>query len=1020
MRVFSFTTAVLFLSLLVPVIAFGQASLKGTVTDAATNETLIGVNVILQGTSLGTATNIEGQFRIVGIPEQLFTIRVSYVGYEPQLIETDFSKTKDVSLNLQMKPTVIEGKEVLVTAQMRGQIAAINQQLTSNAIINVVSEEKIKELPDANAAEAIGRLPGVSLTRNGGEATGVVLRGLSSKFSNITVDGVKIPATDPNTRDVDLSTISQGALAGIELYKTLLPDMDADAIAGAINLVTRKAPSERVIRFDLTGDYNNLMKSANQYDFQGRYGERFYDDKLGIQLQGNIEKRIRSKENTAMNWQQQKSTAFASDSLRGKYSIYNDYVTPGYGTATFTDETRDRNGIQSILDFNTPDSGSVKLSGLYSETGRDIATHSRVYVGTSSSAYWDYNYEYNELRISTVNASLQGKNYLLGLDIDWCASYAKSVTDNPYDFALKFTGGGADPTQSIGNTLESLSARADNNFAAAQCSTGVYKQQLNFDQDKTAYVNALKKYTIGTTMSGAVKIGGKYREKTRWMTAEEYDDNNYLGGYLYHNGIDTVALKNSRFSSYFNSSVPDVLTDFIDSPVGSRGLLGKFAFTPLINLDALKQWYSLFKDANNSGNREFVYSQAGRLTDYTVVERVSSEYLMNTLNFGQFATLIAGVRVETENNDYIAKYCTGSLGTIGIAVTASKPILDSVAMFSQTSWLPNLQFTIKPTSYLNIRLAAYKAIARPDYNLRLPQYSDIGQSGGIARVTSGNINLKNMEAWNYEANAQVYDNTIGLVSLSAFYKRITNYINVTNNINLEPGIFKQLCAQYNMVFTDQSIITDFSGSNGVKANIPYNDPDPSYVWGLELEHQMNFGFLPGYLKNITLSYNISITRSLTHIIYGVTDVAIKRDSTVNRITHVVTYSYSPAYTRDYKVITRESEGQPNLYGNAALGYDIGGFSGRLSVFYQDKYVRQYTAYDQANIIQDPFFKMDLSLKQQITNSIAIILNINNVTNRSETRTEENTFSSLGIQPWSNPSTEELYGRTIDLGVRISL
>ncbi len=64
--------------------------------------------------------------------------------------------------------------------------------------------------------------------------------------------------------------------------------------------------------------------------------------------------------------------------------------------------------------------------------------------------------------------------------------------------------------------------------------------------------------------------------------------------------------------------------------------------------------------------------------------------------------------------------------------------------------------------------------------------------------------------------------------------------------------------------------------------------------------------------------------------------------------------------------------------------------------------------------------MDLSLKQQITNSIAIILNINNLTNRSETRTEENTYTNLGIQSWSNPSAEELYGRTIDLGIRISL
>jgi len=126
--------------------------------------------------------------------------------------------------------------------------------------------------------------------------------GLSSKFSNITVDGVKIPPTDPNSRDVDLSMLSQGALSGIELHKTLTADQDADAIAGSINLVTKKAPSERLIQADLKGDYNYLMKSENQYDFSARYGERFFDDILGVQIQGNTERKIRSREDISNHY----------------------------------------------------------------------------------------------------------------------------------------------------------------------------------------------------------------------------------------------------------------------------------------------------------------------------------------------------------------------------------------------------------------------------------------------------------------------------------------------------------------------------------------------------------------------------------------------------------------------------------------------------------------------------------------------------------------------------------------------
>ncbi|HQT92510.1 MAG TPA: carboxypeptidase-like regulatory domain-containing protein, partial [Candidatus Kryptobacter bacterium] len=288
---------VLFL-LLMPGFASAQGTFQGFVLDSLTSSPLVGANVFLIGTGLGASADLDGHFRVSNIPPGSHSIRISYIGYSTRTIDVVFEDGGTVTANLMLLPQEVQGKEVVVTAQMRGQLAAINQQVSSNTIVNVVSEEKIQELPDANAAEAIGRLPGVSIIRSGGEASKVVLRGLSSKFSNITVDGITIPGTDSTSRDVDLSMISQGSLAGVELYKSLLPDQDGDAIAGTINLVTRKAPSERLLRFDLKGDYNRLMSSANQYDFSGRYGERFFSDVLGIQIQGNLESKIRSKENT--------------------------------------------------------------------------------------------------------------------------------------------------------------------------------------------------------------------------------------------------------------------------------------------------------------------------------------------------------------------------------------------------------------------------------------------------------------------------------------------------------------------------------------------------------------------------------------------------------------------------------------------------------------------------------------------------------------------------------------------------
>jgi len=100
----------------------------------------------------------------------------------------------------------------------------------------------MQELPDANAAEAIGRLPGISLQRDAGEANKVVVRGLSPKYVNVTLEGLKMPSTDMNDRSVDLSMIQTESLGGVEVNKSLRPDMDADAIGGTVNLRLAKAP----------------------------------------------------------------------------------------------------------------------------------------------------------------------------------------------------------------------------------------------------------------------------------------------------------------------------------------------------------------------------------------------------------------------------------------------------------------------------------------------------------------------------------------------------------------------------------------------------------------------------------------------------------------------------------------------------------------------------------------------------------------------------------------------------------
>ena len=185
---------ILFITLLfLNTISAQTVTMRGKVIDAVTKDPLPGANIILLGTSIGTASDNEGKFIIRNIPAGKYKIKTSYVGYKSNELNAELKAGRIFETDIKLNPASIEGQTVTVTAQASGQNEAINQQLTSDQIKNVVSLARIQELPDANAAESVARLPGVSLIREGGEGSQVVIRGLSPQYNEITIDGIQLP-----------------------------------------------------------------------------------------------------------------------------------------------------------------------------------------------------------------------------------------------------------------------------------------------------------------------------------------------------------------------------------------------------------------------------------------------------------------------------------------------------------------------------------------------------------------------------------------------------------------------------------------------------------------------------------------------------------------------------------------------------------------------------------------------------------------------------------------------------------
>ena len=989
---------------IVPGTALAQAVLRGTVVDSVSGESLIGANVYLITTAYGGVTDRQGEFRVAGIPAGTYRLKVSYVGYRAKEQEVTLVDNQTSTLDLRLVADIIESGEVVVTGQLRGQVAAINQQLSANTIMNVISEEKIQELPDANAAEAIGRLPGVSILRSGGEANKVILRGLSERFTSITVDGIRIPPTDANTRGVDLSMIAQGSLAGVELFKALTPDMDADAIAGSVNLATKKASAARLLRFDVRGGYNQLDDSFAQYDFAMRYGERFFGDVLGVQLTGNLEQRRRSNEQLDTDY----STAQAN---------YRDYRIENF-TVSYTNEVRKRGGVGLLLDLDTPDEGSIKLHTIYNATNRDYAFYARDYPSFGGD-FVRYGFRDREQKIETFNGSITGKNFLLGLTTTWGLSFAQSKADYPFDYEMQFVEA---IDSAVGSGMRNIPASigkgppelfipyAYNNFSRAWSEWAYYRGEKNLDREKTAFLDVAKKWSLGDQLVGEFKLGGKYRSKSRFKEMSELSSPYYLGYFWPYTRLadGTVVDKNlqgTRFANLpYRSNV--LLLNFLDANPASRSIYDSYSLNPLANRDALREWYELnqggIQNLNGTGLPEYARNREVDGDYYDIVERVGAGYLMGSLNYGQAVTLIAGVRVEQETNDYISRYSPEPI--TGFPMTGK--LVDTTVSYTQTEWLPNFHLVVRPLDYVTIRAALYQALARPDFNQRLERLV-ARNSGGVALYV-GNPNLQSAKATNYELNTSFFNNTIGMISISGFYKEIKNMFHLMEEFTTKgQRVLDSLGSPWGRV--DPS---DFPFQPNIVYDLTYpvNTSGLTKVWGFEVEHQANLGFLPGLLSHLVLSYNFSIVRSETFVIRARVDTILVPSGLPPPFPEFLQQTYNTAVEAKDKL-----ESQPEFFGNVALGYDIDGFSIRLSVFHQGEYNRSFTAGGRDDEVVGSFTRWDLSVRQRFTDYLSVFFFLNNLTDVEETTRIRNIPNN-----WNLLDTSQKYGRTMELGLRLEI
>lgn len=975
-------------------LAQGTGSIKGVITDASTHEALFGANVVIKGTTLGAATDFEGSFIIRSIPAGNQTVEVSYIGYNPKTTTIEVTANRSLEINFELEYKVIEGEVVTITAQARGQVQAINQQLSSTGITNIVSSAKIQEIPDANAAESVGRLPGISIKRSSGEGNEVVVRGIQPRLNLITINNIRMPSTNQDNTAVGLAGISQYMLDGIEVRKTLRAEDDADVVGGIVDLRLATAPENLHVNAIFEGMYNGLNENLGSYRSSINISNRFFESKLGVMAQVNLEQADRPNH------------ALSAGFDRSRLETQGQGVYLTNGTYQKNDIVRNRFGATLLLDYKLPN-GKIQANSIYNKFDEDRWERNDYYAIANATpgnnkdmrSVYDKNYTLvNSISLKTeifYDATLDiGAAYTSGhreghtnamsfwYDGNLSPPIKSSFIKNPY---------GKTAYDLIPNIIDTGST--SKNYLLSR----LFREERTFDENEASVQANLKvPFVISNELSGSVKVGGKARFKNR-----DYD-------YSYDGDAGGIYGGDSDILQKIIEDNPEI--NWAPWKVGT----GKFYAYPLYKpgvekiLDdkfgmkyfAEQKWVDQVVERANAANWANLPQWSKKVAadlanDYNGDEKLYAGYLMLDLTYGKNIFFNAGLRYEKEETNYSA---------YGVVDKASTPDddLDTLKNSKRTNdyFLPSATLRYNYSDWGDVRVAYSKSLARPEYYAFIPHYSaDIRQSlsGGtqagyftVSSGAAGNRFLEPAVSNNLDLIFSFYDNYIGLFTVGGFYKEIDKFFYVKS--------FKVIdVKEDNQILKDNNY--DFAVPKGQTSIIWKNLDNTSYLRGVELSLQTSFWYLPAPFNGIVLGLNYS----------KISSNAEYYTSRIEQYKPDPTKPWIIEETRIDSFQTTSLIDQPNDIFNISFGYDYKDFSMRIAFNFQGKTLAYKSDYVESDGYTQNYSRLDLSVRQKLpVEGLSVQFLMSNLT-------EEVDMSYTYQKKYNN--NEQYYGMTASLGVR---
>ncbi|WP_339464569.1 MULTISPECIES: TonB-dependent receptor [unclassified Pseudomonas] len=617
-------------------------------------------------------------------------------------------------------------EHVEVVGQAASIDSALKQQRRSDNIESVVHADGVAQLPDENVAEAVQRLPGISVERDQGEGRFVSVRGLGPDLNSVTINGTLVPSPQSERRAVALDVLPSELVQSLSVIKTLTPDMDANSLGGTVDVKSLSAFDHKGLFYtgstEASYDKNTHQTSPK---FSGAVSDRFSlgdgIDNFGVAAALSWQKRDFGSDNV--------ETGGAWDFARG--AQLEEFEQRDY------DISRERTGGGLNFDYKPDDLSSYYLRTLYSRY-KDSETRNSTSIefadpqaaGVLGDAEGKRKLKQRE-ETQEIQSYVFGGERMIGLwTLSGQAGYSRSSEDSPGHIANAAFEGNDDFANSGFYSNDKPRPILGEDFYNANHFTldkVDWEKQNTTDTEKNLRLDLARDYDLSGYAS-QVKFGGKVsrRNKDNDLDAWVYKDFDGLG-------FSDDALNLSRFAK-----------GSVDYRLGQFG--------PGISTRAIK---NLIGGLNPD---DFYDETESTVNDFKMSEDINAGYLMNTIDIDDWR-FIAGLRYE--GTEFEAKGTGATDGDFQATETKRR----------YHHWLPGLHARYQLDKNTQVRAAWTKSVVRPTFGQLAPGFVIDDDE-----ATFGNPDLKPLESSNLDLGIEHYMGHAGTVSAFVFYKDIKHFV----------------------------------------------------------------------------------------------------------------------------------------------------------------------------------------------------------------------------------------------------